>query len=126
MNSILLVAVGGAIGAVVRFLVSGWVLQAAGPDYPVGTFIINVVGSLMMGVLAGWLAFRVDGGAAWRVFLGTGVLGGFTTFSAFSLETATLIEKRDFAAAGVYSVGSVVVGVVALFIGLWLSRRVFA
>lgn len=126
MNSILLVAVGGAIGAVVRFLVSGWVLQAAGPAYPIGTFIINVVGSLMMGVLAGWLAFRVDGGAAWRVFLGTGVLGGFTTFSAFSLETATLIEKRDFAAAGVYSVGSVIVGVVALFIGLWLSRRVFA
>lgn len=126
MINILLVAVGGAFGAVVRFLVSGWVLKAAGPAYPVGTFAINVVGSLLMGVLAGWLAFRVDGGAMWRAFLGTGVLGGFTTFSAFSLETAVLIEKRDFTAAATYSIGSVVVGLIALFIGLWLSRKVFA
>ncbi len=79
-----------------------------------------------MGVLVGWLAFKVDGGQSWRVFLGTGLLGGFTTFSAFSLETALMIEKKAYTQAASYALGSVLLGVVALFIGLLLSRKLFA
>jgi CrcB protein len=90
------------------------------------TFAINVLGSLLMGLLAGWLAFRVDGGQQWRLLLGTGVLGGFTTFSTFSLETALMIERRDYVPAAIYVIASVIVGVVGLFVGLWLARRVFA
>jgi CrcB protein len=126
MFNMLLVAAGGAIGAVARYLVSGPALRLMGPDWPYGTFAINVVGSFLMGLLAGWLAFRVDGGANWRLFLGTGVLGGFTTFSAYSLETALMIEKKDYVPAAVYSLGSVALGIIGLFAGLWLARRVFA
>jgi CrcB protein len=126
MFNVLLVAAGGAVGAVMRHLISGASLKMMGPDWPYGTFIINISGSLLMGVLAGWLAFRVDGGAHWRLLLGTGVLGGFTTFSAYSLETALLIEKKEYIPAAVYSLGSVALGVIGLFAGLWLARRVFA
>jgi CrcB protein len=127
MWNILLVAAGGAFGATCRHLFSGAALRLA-PGLPDGaaTFAINVLGSLLMGLLAGWLAFRVDGGQQWRLLLGTGVLGGFTTFSAFSLEAALMIERRDYAPAAIYIVGSVIVGVVGLFVGLWLARRVFA
>jgi CrcB protein len=127
MWNILLVAAGGAFGATCRHLFSGAALRIA-PNLPTGasTFAINVLGSLLMGLLAGWLAFRVDGGQQWRLLLGTGVLGGFTTFSTFSLEAALMIERRDYVPAAIYVLTSVVVGVVGLFVGLWLARRVFA
>jgi CrcB protein len=127
MWNILLVAAGGAFGATCRHLFSGATLRIA-PNLPTGaaTFAINVLGSLLMGLLAGWLAFRVDGGQQWRLLLGTGVLGGFTTFSTFSLETALMIERRDYVPAAIYVIASVIVGVVGLFVGLWLARRVFA
>jgi CrcB protein len=102
------------------------ILRFAGPAWPWGTFTINVLGSLLIGVLAGWLAFRGEGGAQWRLFLGTGVLGGFTTFSAYSLETALLIEKREYLPAAAYALGSVAVGLIAVFAGLWIARRIFA
>ncbi|MEP7211129.1 MAG: fluoride efflux transporter CrcB [Alphaproteobacteria bacterium] len=128
MLNILLVAGGGALGAIARYLLSGAALRVMGPAsaWNYGTFTANIVGSLAMGILAGWLAFRVDGGANWRLFLGTGVLGGFTTFSAFSLETALMIERREYAPAALYVGVSVALGVAALFVGLWISRRVFA
>jgi CrcB protein len=125
MFNIFLVALGGGIGAASRHLASGAAMKVMGAGWPYGTFIINILGSVLMGVLAGWLAFRVDGGAQWRLFLGTGVLGGFTTFSAFSLETALMIERREFVPAALYSVGSVAFCVVGLFVGLWVSRRIF-
>lgn len=125
MQNVILVALGGAVGASARYLMSGAILRALGPAWPYGTFAINVLGSLLIGVLAGWLAFR-EQGEHWRLLLGAGVLGGFTTFSAYSLETAQLIEKRDWLAAATYSIGSVLAGLIAVFIGLWLSRRVFA
>ena len=126
MLNLLLVAAGGAFGATLRHLFSGAALRLIGAAWPYATFTINVVGSLLMGVLAGSLAFRGDGGQQLRLLLGTGVLGGFTTFSAFSLETVQMIERREFAPAAVYVVGSVAIGAAALFVGLWLARRVFA
>jgi len=94
--------------------------------WPWGTFAANVLGGLAMGALVGWLAFR--GGAQQetiRLFAAVGVLGGFTTFSSYSLETMLMIERRQYALAGAYVVGSVVVALVALFVGLTLARRAF-
>lgn len=127
MNKIILVAVGGGTGAVARYLLGGVTLRWFGPGWPYGTFAANLIGGLLMGLLAGFLAFR--GGAdqeRLRVLLGVGVLGGFTTFSAFSLETALMIERKAYGTAAGYVTGSVVFAVAALFLGLIVARRVFA
>lgn len=94
--------------------------------WPWGTLTVNIVGGLLMGALTGWLAFR--GGLhaeSIRLFAAVGVLGGFTTFSAFSLETALMIEKRQLALAGGYVAASVVLSILALFVGLMVARRAF-
>ena len=127
MDKALLVFIGGGLGAVGRLLVGQGALRWLGGGWPHGTFAVNVMGGLLMGLLAGWLAHR--GGAdqaRWQLLLGVGVLGGFTTFSAFSLETALMIERREFVTALIYATGSVVLSVAALWLGLLLSRRVFA
>jgi len=127
MINVFLVAVGGAFGAVGRYLLGVQVFRVAGPGFPYGTFLANILGGLLMGVLVGVLALR--GGAdqeKWRLLLGVGVLGGFTTFSSFSLETLLMMQRRDFAGAAAYSFASVVFSVTALFFGLWLMRRVLA
>lgn len=127
MNSYLLVALGGAAGSAVRYAVGVQSLRMMGPAWPYGTLVVNVVGGFLMGVLAGWLAYRVDfDQERWRVLLGVGLLGGFTTFSAFSLEVALMIERRAFAAAAGYSLISVIASVGASFAGLMLIRRVLA
>ncbi|MGQ3041484.1 MAG: fluoride efflux transporter CrcB [Brevundimonas sp.] len=123
MTRFLIVAAGGALGAMARYGL-GRLLPASG--WPWGTLAVNLVGGLAMGLLTGWLAFR--GGAqaeSIRLFAAVGVLGGFTTFSAFSLETALMIERRDFAMAGGYIAASVVLSIAALFLGLMLARRAF-
>ena len=127
MIKLLLVALGGAVGSSARYLFGVQATRLLGAGWPYGTLGVNVVGGLLMGLLAGWLAQR--GGVdqeRWRVLLGVGVLGGFTTFSAFSLETALMIERRDYGAAAGYVALSVTLSVAALFAGLLLSRRVFA
>jgi len=127
MQTLLLVAGGGATGAVLRYLLGVQAVRALGHGWPYGTLAVNVLGGLLMGVLVGVLAFR--GGAdqeKWRLLLGVGVLGGFTTFSAFSLEVALMIERREWGAAFGYSLASVVLSVAALFMGLLLMRRVLA
>ncbi|RYZ11672.1 MAG: fluoride efflux transporter CrcB, partial [Alphaproteobacteria bacterium] len=106
MLNVLLVALGGGLGAASRFGVS-LAVPARADAWPVATFGINVVGSLAIGVLAGWLSSRGDAGEPWRLFLGVGVLGGFTTFSAYSLETMRMIERNDWVGASTYSIGSV-------------------
>lgn len=127
MDKVLLVAAGGAAGAVARYGLGVQTLRLFGAGWPYGTFIANLLGGLLMGVLAGFLAFK--GGAdqeKLRLLLGVGVLGGFTTFSAFSLETALMIERRAYGVAASYTAASVLLSITALFVGLILARRVFA
>ena len=125
--NLLLVGLGGAFGAICRYLLGVQIGRRLGMDWPYGTLAANLIGGLLMGLLVGVLAHR--GGAdqeRWRLLLGVGVLGGFTTFSAFSLETALMIERRTYAAAASYSLISVVLSVTMLFLGLFLARRLFA
>lgn len=127
MQTLLLVAAGGATGAVARYLLGVQAMRSLGGAWPYGTFAANILGGLLMGVLAGVLAMR--GGAdqeKWRLLLGVGVLGGFTTFSAYSLEVALMIERRAYGQAALYSLGSVALSVLALFAGLILMRRLLA
>lgn len=124
MKPFLLVFVGAGLGGVVRHGVNLASLRWFGVTFPWGTFAINVAGSLVMGLLAGWLASRA--GASWpqdmRLLLMTGVLGGFTTFSAFSLDAWQLWERGAMFHAGAYVMGSVVLSIAALGAGLGLSR----
>jgi len=125
--NLLLVGLGGALGAIARYLLGVQATRAIGHGWPYGTFAANVLGGLAMGLLAGWLAHR--GGAdqeRWRLVLGVGVLGGFTTFSAFSLETALMIQRREVVGAAAYAAASVGLSVMALFAGLLFARRLFA
>lgn len=127
MWNLLLVAGGGATGAVLRYVLGAQAMRAFGTGWPYGTLIANVAGGFLMGMLAGVLALR--GGAdhdRWRLLLGVGVLGGFTTFSAYSLEVALMVERREWSSAIVYSLGSVLLSIAALFLGLLLVRRVLA
>ena len=123
----LLVGLGGALGAIARYVVGQQTTRAFGIGWPFGTFTANVLGGLCMGLLIGCLAHR--GGAdqeKWRLLLGVGVLGGFTTFSAFSLEVALMIERREVLGAALYGAMSVGLSITALFAGLLIARRAFA
>ena len=128
MIRLLLVALGGAIGASARYGLGVAALRfAPNAAWPWGTFAANVIGGLLMGLLTGWLALRGGAGQETvRLFAAVGVLGGFTTFSAFSLETMLMIERRQWALAGGYVGLSVVLAVAALFVGLMIARRAFA
>ena len=127
MIRLLLVFLGGGAGALARHWVGGQALRLFGSAWPYGTFTVNIVGGFLMGVLASWLAHR--GGAdqdRWRLLFGVGVLGGFTTFSAFSLETALMIERRAYGQAFSYVAASALVSIGALFVGLLITRRLLA
>lgn len=123
MYHLSLVALGGALGASCRHLVNAGALRLFGPSFPVGTLAVNVVGGLLMGLLAGFLAFKYSGGGQGiRLFLGTGILGGFTTFSAFSLDAVLLWERGQAAGALAYVLASVVLSIAALLAGLSLAK----
>ena len=117
------VAAGGALGALARFGVYNAVHGALGREFPYGTLAVNVAGSLAMGFLYVWLFDRLNVGEAWRAFLLVGCLGGFTTFSAFSIETWNLMEQDAYAKALVNVTMSVVVCVGAAGLGVALARQ---
>lgn len=126
MSQIVAIALGGALGSVGRFLVAGWVGRLLGVNFPWGTLAVNVVGGLVMGLLVGLMAQVWSVSPAVRAFLTVGVLGGFTTFSAFSLETVLLLQRGDILAALAYIASSVVLSVGAVWCGLRLIRFVVA
>ena len=122
MNYVL-VFVGGGLGSTLRYFVNVICPKLFGPAFPYHTFIINITGSTVMGLVAGYFAFRGDASQSWRLFLMTGILGGYTTFSAFSLDTAFLYERGDLGLALFYVLGSVVFSIGGLFAGLALMRH---
>ena len=120
---LLLVMIGGALGTGARFLTSRAMIAWLGPDFPYGTLAVNLVGGLLMGLLVGTLA-RTGGSEDWRLFVGVGVLGGFTTFSAFSLDLVTMLDRGAVTVAIGYALASVIGAALALFAGLTLARSV--
>ena len=127
MDRFLLVAAGGAVGAVARYGLGLQAVRWLGSAWPYGTLGANLLGGLLMGLLSGWLSQKGGGDPErFRLLLGVGILGGFTTFSAFSLETAAMIERRELGSALAYALVSVILSVVAVFAGLALARRGFA
>ena len=121
-----LVALGGGAGAVLRYQTGRALTALLGPAtvaaFPWATLVVNIVGSLVMGLLAGWLARHGSASETWRLLVGVGLLGGFTTFSAFSLELMLLIERGQSATALAYALISVLAAVTALYIGLIVMR----
>ena len=122
MNQLLLVAAGGAIGAGLRHVANLAALRWFGPNFPWGTMGVNIAGSLAMGIFIELLARRHGGSNELRLFVATGILGGFTTFSAFSLDFAVLTQRGALGSALFYAIASVVLSILALFLGLWLVR----
>ena len=124
MKAYLLVFLGAGFGGVLRHGFNVAATRALGSDFPWGIFLINVTGCLAMGLIAGWLAFRTQHGWSQdvRLLLTTGVLGGYTTFSAFSLDFATLWERGAHGAAVTYVVASVLLSLLAVFLGLAIVR----
>ncbi|MDB5440999.1 MAG: CrcB family protein [Caulobacteraceae bacterium] len=126
MLRLILVFAGGGLGSLARYGAGVAAMRLSGPGWW-GTLFVNIVGGLLMGLLVGTLAHR--GGAqseTWRVFLAVGVLGGFTTFSAFSLDAARMIETRAYGPALAYVAVSVMVSIAMVFVGMMLARRIFA
>jgi CrcB protein len=123
VTSYFLVFFGGGLGATLRHLVNVTCARCIGTGFPYGTFIINISGSTVMGLIAGYLALKGEASQPWRLFLMTGILGGYTTFSAFSLDTALLYERGEIGLAAFYVLGSVVLSIAGLFAGLALVRQ---
>jgi CrcB protein len=126
MNTLFAVAVGGALGASGRYVFNIQMMRLLGTGFPWGTFGVNIIGSFLMGVFVESFALRLNLSAEMRSFLTTGVLGGFTTFSTFSLDAGNMIERSDFTLAGLYITSSVIGSIMALFLGLYVVRTVFA
>lgn len=121
------VFLGGGIGSALRYGVGRAALAAAGPDFPLGTLAVNVLGCALMGVLAEWLAWRDTGiDASVKLFLTAGLLGGFTTFSAFALDAAALWQRGEALTAAAYVAGSVILSIAGLFAGMALMRGAIA
>jgi CrcB protein len=119
----LIVFLGGGIGSMLRHAVNVFSARALGTGFPYGTLTVNVTGSIVMGLLAGYFAFKGDATQGWRLFLMTGVLGGYTTFSAFSLDAINLYERGEVGLALAYIAASGAVSIFGLLAGLLLMRH---
>ncbi len=126
MPVVLWVAAGGAIGAAARYGVNVWSGRLLGDAFPWHTVIVNVLGCFIMGLLVEAMALKLNVGNEMRAFLTTGILGGFTTFSAFSRDFALLVERKALATAGLYAAGSVLLSLAAIFAGLAVVRALAA
>jgi fluoride exporter len=124
VHAYFLVFLGGGIGAALRHGVNVGAARLMGIGFPYGTLTVNIIGSLLMGLIIEYLALKGDMSQHWRLFLTTGILGGFTTFSAFSLDAALLYERGQLALAAGYVLGSVAASIAALFIGLLIVRAI--
>ncbi|WBY07427.1 fluoride efflux transporter CrcB [Sphingomonas sp. 7/4-4] len=124
MPSLLLVMLGGAFGSGARHLVGRATLGLFGPNYPWGTLAVNLIGGLLMGLLAGGLMRFGENGEQWRLLLGVGALGGFTTFSAFSLDVMLMLERGDWILGLGYILASVIGALAALALGLGIARAI--
>lgn len=119
---LLAVALGGALGSLLRYVVAGAVQSATWPGFPWGIFVVNITGGLAMGIIVELSALKLNLTPEMRAFLTVGILGGYTTFSTFSLDSALLIERGDYSSAALYIAGSALLSILALFAGLWLVR----
>ena len=122
MNMLIAIALGGGIGALARHFLSSAVAALLGSGFPWGIFVVNILGGFLMGLIVELGALKLSYSIEARAFLTTGPLGGFTTFSAFSLDASLLIERGDWMGAMLYVTGSALLSIVALFAGLWLVR----
>ena len=119
------VFLGGGIGAALRHFVNRVAFAWFGPGFPYGTLFVNVAGGVLMGVIAELLLLKGGGSQEWRLFLTTGLLGGFTTFSAFSLDAAVMWQRGDYLACAAYAAGSVILSVAGLFAGMAVTKAAF-
>lgn len=122
MGIVLGVALGGAVGAALRYWVAGAIQPPWWEGFPFGIFVVNITGGLVMGIITALLALKMNVSPEMRAFLTTGILGGYTTFSTFSLDSAILIERGAYSQVVVYVVGSAVLSILAVFAGLWIVR----
>jgi fluoride exporter len=120
----IIIFIGAGIGGALRHCVNLGAARLFGVGFPFGTFIVNVAGSFVMGLLGGYFAYRAGVPQYVRLFLTTGILGGFTTFSAFSLDAALLVERHAYVLAAGYVLGTVAAGLAALFLGLAVFRGI--
>lgn len=120
----LYVAVGGAFGSLMRFIVMSWISGWAGKEFPYATLIVNILGSFLLGIMVGVFAVLVPRGRELHALIAVGALGGFTTFSTFSLDLYMLMERSQFFEAAAYVLLSVFTSVIALFLGMWLLRSI--
>jgi fluoride exporter len=124
MQLFLLASLGGALGAGVRYMVNVGAVRLLGTAFPWATLIVNVAGSAAMGFLLGFITLRLGGAVEWRTFLLTGILGGFTTFSAFSMDTAHLWDRGASGTALLYVLGSVMLSIAAFYLGAFAARHI--
>jgi CrcB protein len=120
--NVFLIAIGGALGSVARYLLSTFVLRATGTLFPLGTFVVNVIGCLVFGAIAGAASQRVQLAPALRLFLLTGILGGFTTFSSYAFESFTLVRDGQFLWASLNIAGQVIAGLAGMWAGYVITN----
>jgi fluoride exporter len=126
MMGYVVVFVGAGVGGAIRHAMNIWVARLMGTHFPWHTFAINITGSLVMGLVAGWFAEKGHATGHLRLFLATGVLGGYTTFSAYSLDAVLLWERQEHMLAALYVGGSVALAIIGLMLGLWIMRTALA